>query len=125
MLKQTHVAEHLDSDGAGCDEAKDSPAFRRRGTPRAADAVQVAEKVSSVSKYALELRAAAGRFSAAARAPSTRRAYATDLLTYVTWCAAHGFVPLPAAPGTLALYFAARAETGLSPSKLQRELAAI
>ena len=100
-----------------------SPSVPLSPAPSALAGVGPSELVV-VTARAVLVDAARG-YAAAARAPATRRAYASDLKTYVAWCALHGFTPLPVAPGVLALYFAARAEAGLSPSKLGRELAAI
>ena len=43
----------------------------------------------------------------AADAPSTLRAYATDLANYKAWCDRHGFVAMPAAPEVVGAYLAA------------------
>ena len=58
------------------------------------------------------------------KAASTLKAYRTDWRDFETWCAASGLTALPAAPETVALYLAARADT-LKPASLGRRLAAI
>ena len=47
---------------------------------------------------ALDAARALGRKAAA---PATLRAYKADWTHYAAWCAAHGFVPVPAAPATV------------------------
>jgi integrase len=66
----------------------------------------------------------ARQFIAAAKAPATLKAYRSDFSDFESWCAAHGLTPLPAAPETVALYLAERADV-LRPSTLTRRLAAI
>lgn len=79
---------------------------------------------------------AARRFAAAARAPATLRAYRSDWADFAGWCEARGLRPLPAAPETVALYVASRAEAGpddergrptppLKVATLERRLAAV
>ncbi|NQX12272.1 tyrosine-type recombinase/integrase [Microbacteriaceae bacterium VKM Ac-2855] len=65
-------------------------------------------------------------------AANTRRAYASDLRAFVTWCAAHGRSRLPASPETVAEYLADRAsilttagEWRYAPSTMTRWLSAI
>ncbi len=69
--------------------------------------------------------AAAGGFAAEAKAPATRRAYASDLRAYAAWCTARSVTPLPAAPETVAAFLAHEAGRGLKPSSLERRRAAI
>jgi integrase len=71
-----------------------------------------------------ELVRRATDFASAAKAESTRRAYATDWADFTTWCAGTGRDSLPAHPTTIGLYLAARAAT-LKPATLGRRLAAI
>ncbi len=44
------------------------------------------------------------------KAPATWRAYRSDWLHFERWCAAHGQLPLPAAPETVARYLTDQAE---------------
>lgn len=69
--------------------------------------------------------ARARRFILEAEAPSTRRAYMTDINTFTTWCTARGVSPMPAAPETVANFIADSAEQGLRPSTIGRRVAAI
>ena len=66
----------------------------------------------------------ARQFVQNAKASSTVRAYRSDWHDFETWCSASGLTSLPAEPGTVALYLAARADT-LKPATLGRRLAAI
>jgi site-specific recombinase XerD len=63
-------------------------------------------------------------FLAAAKAESTRRAYASDWRDFEAWCRRHRLPPLPAAPTTVALYLADRASTH-RPATLRRRLTVI
>ena len=63
-------------------------------------------------------------YGEAAKAPNTRRAYASDWQHFASWCQDHGLPPLPAMPGTIAAYLTAHAES-LKVSTLGRRLAAI
>lgn len=46
-----------------------------------------------------------------ARAPNTRRSYATAWADFLSWCGDRGLMTLPAAPETVGLYLADRART--------------
>jgi integrase len=59
------------------------------------------------------------------RSAATRRAYAVQWRHFSEWCACHDFEPLPALPGVLVCYFAARAKEGRSVSTLDQAAAAI
>jgi integrase len=59
-----------------------------------------------------------------AKAPATRRAYASDWRSFDAWCTAAGLPCLPAAPETVALYIAALAEKH-RPATISRNMAAI
>jgi integrase len=59
-----------------------------------------------------------------ARAPSTRRSYATAWADFAGWCEARGLAPLPAAPETVGLFLADRAQTH-RPASLRLRLVAI
>lgn len=60
-----------------------------------------------------------------ARAANTLHSYAADLKRFDAWCEAQGLCPLPAAPQTVGLYLAARADAGKKVATIGRELAAI
>ena len=79
---------------------------------------------------------AARRFAEAARSDATLRAYRSDWADFVTWCDERALRPMPAAPETVSLYIASRAEAGprdergrptapLKVATLSRRLAAI
>lgn len=59
-----------------------------------------------------------------ARAANTRRAYAADWQHFASWCQAHGALPCPATPETVALYLTALAATH-KVTTLTRRLSAI
>ncbi len=67
---------------------------------------------------------AAGQFARKAAAPATLRAYKADWTHYAKWCAAAGFVPVPAAPSTVGAYLASLAESH-APTTIRRRLSAI
>lgn len=62
---------------------------------------------------------------AASRAPSTRRAYASDCRRFDAWCLRRGVEPLPADPRVVAVFLSAEAEAGAAPLTVGRRLAAI
>ena len=64
------------------------------------------------------------RYQSAADAASTLRAYKADLANFRSWCLAHGFQPMPAAPETVGAYLAA-AGLGYALPTLRRRVAAI
>jgi len=68
---------------------------------------------------------AARAYVAAARAPATRRAYASDWRLFLAWCEARELPPLPAPPETVAVFLSAEAQAGIRPSTIGRRLAAI
>jgi site-specific recombinase XerD len=69
--------------------------------------------------------AAAARFAAAEKAPTTRRAYKTDFRIFSAWCQERDLDPLPASPAIVAAYLAYEVGQNLRPSTLGRRLAAI
>jgi integrase len=71
-----------------------------------------------------EIDAAIG-YAAAAKSPATLRAYASDWLTFLEWCAFHSANPLPALPGTVAAYLASLPDAGLKAATITRRAAAI
>src|ERR1700710_1801211 len=52
--------------------------------------------------------AAAQALAKKAAAPATLRAYKADWTHFAQWCAAHGFVPVPAAPATVGVSFSSK-----------------
>jgi integrase len=59
-----------------------------------------------------------------AAAPATLRAYKADWQHFAAWCAAAGFVPIPADPAVVGAYLASLAETH-APTTIRRRLAAL
>lgn len=68
--------------------------------------------------------AKAKTYQDAADAPSTLRAYASDLKNYEAWCARSGMAALPATPEVVGAYLAAAGE-GYAMQTLRRRVAAI
>jgi integrase len=68
--------------------------------------------------------AAAASLARIASAPATLRAYKADWTHFADWCAAHGFVPVPAAPEVVGAYLASLADSH-SPATIRRRLSAL
>jgi site-specific recombinase XerD len=68
--------------------------------------------------------AAAQALAQHAAAPATLRACRADRAQFAAWCAAKGFVPLPAEPATVGAYLASPAGSR-APATLRRRLAAL
>jgi len=68
--------------------------------------------------------AQAEAFSRRSAAPATLRAYKADWQHFAAWCAASGFVPVPAVPATVGAYLASLAATH-APTTIRRRLAAL
>ena len=66
-----------------------------------------------------------GRYLVAAKAESTRKAYAADFRAWSDWARQRGFTPLPAADAALAAYLAALSDAGASPRTIARRLSGI
>jgi integrase len=67
---------------------------------------------------------AAQALASRATAAATLRAYKADWTHFAAWCAAHGFVWVPAAPATVGAYLASLAESH-APSTIRRRLSAL
>ena len=63
-------------------------------------------------------------FIRASRAPATIRAYASDWRRFLAWCEGRSLNPLPALPGTVALFLSMEADDAKSAT-LTRRAAAI
>jgi integrase len=103
------------------------PATLQPADPRP-DLLAPGERPPEDPLFATAERAAA--FIQAAKAPATRRAYASDWCHFTAWCAQHQLAPLPATPETVALYLTdlahpAAGETPKKPATLTRRLTAI
>jgi hypothetical protein len=68
--------------------------------------------------------AAAQALAKNATAPATLRAYKADWTHFADWCAAHGFVPVPAAPDIVGAYLASLADSH-APTTIRRRLSAL
>lgn len=68
---------------------------------------------------------AAKQYSRKSRADSTWRAYGSDWRQFEAWCQTVALPSLPADPDTVAMFIASQASNGLSPSTLNRRLAAV
>lgn len=91
------------------------------------DPVFVATSGGVVVTAAEDLAALAGRaqeFAALAQAPATARAYRSDWVHFAGWCERVGLPAVPAAPGTVAAYLTAHADS-LSISTLTRRISSI
>ena len=60
-----------------------------------------------------------------AHADSTKRAYRADWKVFDNWCRIRSYVPLPADPGTVALYISKLADQGFKASTIARRLVTI
>ena len=87
--------------------------------PTAATAVALAPTPAGQAALA-----AAGVFARKAAAPATLRAYKADWTHFSTWCAAHGFIPVPAVPEIVGAYLASLAESH-APTTIRRRLSAL
>ena len=68
--------------------------------------------------------AAAQALAKKATAPATLRAYKADWTHFSHWCAAHGFVAVPAPPATVGAYLASLAGSH-APTTIRRRLSAL
>ena len=94
-------------------------------TPPAQASTEDGAVVDDTAALAARQKARAAAQHFIAKAPSTWQAYRTDWDTFTRWCATAALEPLPATPKTVALFLAALAAAGLSPSTLIRRIAAI
>jgi len=60
-----------------------------------------------------------------ARSPRTRKRYRDAWGIFTAWCVSQNLQPLPAEPGTVAAFMAARADAGRKPPTIELELTAI
>jgi integrase len=93
------------------------------GNPSPTDAAGDALEVVPAEPGALVRSANA--YAREARSAGTRKAYAKHWAAFTAWCTAQGVCELPAAPQTLALYLAARADEGRKVATLALALSAI
>ena len=81
--------------------------------PAPSDSTAIAPAVNRAEAYAR-----------AAKAPATRKAYASDWAHFQAWCDEMGLSSLPVGPQTVAVYIAALAESH-RPATIRRRMAAI
>lgn len=65
------------------------------------------------------------QFVVEATSTATRKAYRTDIKIFAEWCEARTLTIIPALVGTVADFLASQANDGVSPSTLNRRIAAI
>jgi integrase len=96
------------------------------GPTRPTTAVTPTVTATPVAGVPTELQARAQAYARGSRAPSTWRAYTSDMADFQRWCAQQQppLRALPAAPETVALYLTALAGVR-APATLRRRLAAI
>lgn len=80
---------------------------------------------SSNTLTAQTISDSARHFVAESTASSTRKAYQSDARIFVSWCNKHGVTALPGSSATIADFLADQANDGVSPSTLNRRVAAI
>jgi hypothetical protein len=80
--------------------------------------------VPSLASPGATALAAAQALARQATAAATLRAYKADWTHFAQWCAAHDFVPVPAAPAVVGAYLASLANTH-APTTIRRRLSAL
>ena len=64
-------------------------------------------------------------YAKSGKADSTKRAYRSDFGHFAEWCQRHGLNPLPASPGTVAMYITTMADGGYACATIGRRLVSI
>src|SRR6195952_1042676 len=100
------------------------PATPNRAVTIAADRGLPEAPVATPTAAGQAALAAAQALAKQATAPATLRAYKADWTHYAAWCAAHGFVAVPAAPATVGAYLASLAGSH-APTTIRRRLSAL
>jgi integrase len=90
----------------------------------AADETAVAAALPTLNEAGAAALAAAQALAKKATAAATLRAYKADWTHFSQWCAAHGFVAVPAAPATVGAYLASLADSH-APATIRRRLSAL
>ncbi len=72
-----------------------------------------------------DLIAAAESYAAAAQAPNTTRAYASDWTQFCAWAGRYGLETMPASPAACVLYLTSLSRRGLKVATVRRRAAAI
>jgi integrase/recombinase XerD len=97
-----------------------------RGAPPARTPHELASLLRVAGLPEAGLRATATWLVSGRReSPHTRVAYVRDVSWWVSWCAAHGYVPAAATTSAADLYMAALRESGLAPASIGRRVAAV
>ncbi len=94
------------------------------GETKMAELIDLTPMETAVAHVLAAVHEQARAYAQGAKAPNTWRAYRADWADFTAWCQAHGRVPLPASPETVALYLTARASTRKTAT-LTRRLSAI
>jgi integrase len=92
--------------------------------PPATDATALTALPAALTPAGEAALAAAQALAQQATAAATLRAYRTDWTHFSQWCAAHGFVAVPAAPATVGAYLASLAGS-YAPTTIRRRLSAL
>src|ERR1700712_5020082 len=100
------------------------PATPNRAVTIAADRGLPEAPVATPTAAGQAALAAAQALAKKATAPATLRAYKADWSHFADWCAAHGFVAVPAAPATVGAYLASLAASH-APTTIRRRLSAL
>ena len=92
--------------------------------PSEAGGTAVATILPTPTQAGAAALAAAQALAKKATAAATLRAYKADWTHFSQWCAAHGFVAVPAAPATVGAYLASLADSH-APATIRRRLSAL
>src|SRR5450755_2108009 len=91
----------------------------------AARSLKVRHPAIHLAAELAELIEDAERYTAAAQAINTTRAYASDWRQFQAWCERYGLVSLPVPAAVVGLYVTSLAKRGLAVSTIRRRAAAI
>jgi integrase len=92
--------------------------------PPDAGGTAVATTLPTPTQAGAAALAAAQALARKATAAATLRAYKADWTHFADWCAAHGFVAVPAAPAIVGAYLASLADSH-APATIRRRLSAL
>jgi integrase len=94
------------------------------GPPDASERARLTSAVLMPTPAGAAALAAAQALAKKATAAATLRAYKGDWTHFSEWCAAHGFIPVPAAPAVVGAYLASMADSH-APTTIRRRLSAL
>jgi len=108
------------------DDSRPDPAVTRHGDilPPGDSEIPAATAALAATPASQSALVAAQALAKKAAALATLRAYKADWTHFADWCAAHGFVPVPAAPAVGGAYFASLAGSH-APTTIRRRLSAL